>query len=102
MHLKWNLALALLAVLCLQRGHGSKLDFNGVAGSEMGLHLAAHLAPGTPPKVQETAAMAVISRVIGARSSQLFQVQVNKRIAIRSFQVRKIDHGIIIFQKVLF
>jgi len=87
MQLNWKLALALLAVLCLQLAQGSELNWDAASGPEMGLQMAAHLAPSTPKDVQETAAMAVISRVIGERSSQLFKVQVNKNMDLRSFQV---------------
>nr|NP_001260251.1 N-acetyl-alpha-glucosaminidase, isoform B [Drosophila melanogaster]NP_652045.1 N-acetyl-alpha-glucosaminidase, isoform A [Drosophila melanogaster]AAF52672.2 N-acetyl-alpha-glucosaminidase, isoform A [Drosophila melanogaster]AAL13967.1 LP03571p [Drosophila melanogaster]AGB92787.1 N-acetyl-alpha-glucosaminidase, isoform B [Drosophila melanogaster] len=93
MQLNWKLALALLAVLCLQLAQGSELNWDAASGPEMGLQMAAHLAPSTPKDVQETAAMAVISRVIGERSSQLFKVQVNKNMDLRSFQISMLDDG---------
>ncbi|XP_017060609.2 alpha-N-acetylglucosaminidase [Drosophila ficusphila] len=98
MHLKWNLALALLAVLCLDLGFGSELHFDGVSGPDMGIQLAGHMAPNTPLKIQEEAALAVISRVVGKRSSQLFQVQVNKRMELRSFKISMLDDGRILLE----
>lgn len=85
MQLSLTLALALLAVLC------PALELNAAGGPELGRQLAAHLAPSTLSKVQEDAARAVISRVIGRRSyTQFFQVAVNKRMDIRSFKVGQV------------
>lgn len=87
MQLSLTLALALLAVLC----PALELELNAAGGPDLGRQMAAHLAPSTLSKVQEDAARAVISRVIGRRSyTQFFQVAVNKRMDIRSFKVGQV------------
>ncbi|XP_022208185.2 alpha-N-acetylglucosaminidase [Drosophila obscura] len=77
----WILALAILARVCLGLGLG------------MGPELATHLAPDTLPDVQEEAARALIQRVIGPRSSQLFIVEVSRLLELRSFQISMLDSG---------
>ncbi|XP_001357424.3 alpha-N-acetylglucosaminidase [Drosophila pseudoobscura] len=79
----WILALAILAKVFLSLGFGLG----------MGPELALHLAPDTLPDVQEEAARAVIQRVIGPRSSQLFLVEVSRILDFRSFQISMLDSG---------
>ncbi|KAH8249639.1 hypothetical protein KR032_011040 [Drosophila birchii] len=95
MQLTFTRALALLAVLCPQGGQALEWKLNANDdGPGLGLQMAAHLAPSTPAKVQEAAARAVISRVIGMRSyAQLFQVAVSKELAPRSFKISMLDNG---------
>ncbi|KAH8355850.1 hypothetical protein KR200_005031 [Drosophila serrata] len=94
MQLTLTLALALLAVLCPQCGQALEWKLNADDGPDLGRQMAVHLAPNTPAKVQEAAARAVITRLIGLRSySQLFQVAVSKEMAARSFKISMLDNG---------
>lgn len=54
-----------------------------------GADLLNRVAPETSPDVQEKAVRQLIERVLGKRSAQLFDVEVNKVLAERSYQVRR-------------
>lgn len=52
-----------------------------------GNDLLNRIAPETSPDVQEEAVRQLIERVVGKRSARLFDVEVNKVLAERSYQV---------------
>lgn len=52
-----------------------------------GADLLNRIAPVTSPDVQEEAVRQLIERVVGKRSARLFDVEVNKVLAERSYQV---------------
>lgn len=49
--------------------------------------LLTRIVPQTSPDVQEEAVRALVERVVGKRSARLFDVEVNKLLAPRSYQV---------------
>lgn len=59
--------------------------------------LLARIVPQTSPDVQEEAARALIERVVGKRSSRLFDVEVNKVLAPRSYQVGFRSRNVMIY-----
>lgn len=59
--------------------------------------LLARIVPQTSPDVQEEAVRALIERVVGKRSSRLFDVEVNKVLAPRSYQVGFRSRNVMIY-----
>ncbi|KAH8400476.1 hypothetical protein KR222_001085 [Zaprionus bogoriensis] len=60
---------------------------------ELGAELLQRVAPATAPDVQEEAARQLIERVVGKRSAQLFEVEINKGLADRSYEFRLQESG---------
>lgn len=59
--------------------------------------LLKRIVPQTSPDVQEEAVRALIERVVGKRSSRLFDVEVNKVLAPRSYQVGFRSRNVMIY-----
>lgn len=59
--------------------------------------LLARIVPQTSPDVQEEAVRGLIERVVGKRSSRLFDVEVNKVLAPRSYQVGFRSRNVMIY-----
>lgn len=59
--------------------------------------LLTRIVPQTSPDVQEEAVRALIERVVGKRSSRLFDVEVNKVLAPRSYQVGFRSRNVMIY-----
>ncbi|XP_034474694.1 alpha-N-acetylglucosaminidase [Drosophila innubila] len=77
---KLLLILTLLHVLSNARG-------------QLGEQLARRLAPETSPDIQEAAVRQLIQRVVGGQASKSFEVEVNKVLDFRSYQISLQDNG---------
>ncbi|EDV98750.1 alpha-N-acetylglucosaminidase [Drosophila grimshawi] len=75
-HILWILALVGSSVHC-----------------HFGPELVARVAPQVSPDVQEEAVRQLMQRVLGDRASNLFEVEVNKALELRSYQFRQLDNG---------
>lgn len=59
------------------------------ARGQFGEQLVRRLSPETSPDVQEEAVRQLIQRIVGAPASKSFQVEVNKVLEFRTYQVKQ-------------
>lgn len=60
---------------------------------QLGSELVRRLSPETSPDVQEEAVRQLIQRVVGIQASKLFDVEVNKVLELRTYQISLQENG---------
>ncbi|XP_002074254.3 alpha-N-acetylglucosaminidase [Drosophila willistoni] len=91
-----NLSCILICLLINHFDLGlAQYSYNGAidVADALGPKLAGHVFPDVSPDVQEQAARDVIKRVIGKKASESFEVEVNRLLDVRSFQISMLDSG---------